>query len=287
MHRLSFLAIGFLAAVLLRCGGGGVEGLAQPSALADSAPVFVALEPASALSLAFEEAWVDLSVQGTVTPQTLKQTQDGADPQQPWAADAITGRWGTLAQLDGSVPGLPDVTGLGPNASWAIGGGRLAFHAAPATAPTGQSTGGFALLSRATFSRERAIAVEATVALTQGTESAFAGLALIAGEGDYRELAVQRGADGPDHVHLVAPLQGHPLLAVPRGVPVALRIEYDPAAGLLRYLVDGTQLATEALTHLGASFAADPGVGLYFVSYDTVPASFAEGWVGPVRVWSQ
>ena len=281
MNRLCFIA-GFCSAVALSCGGGGTAGLGGPAALAPILPPPVFAAPALAPIPAFAELWASLEVRGVVTTGELKQTPDGSDPQQPWAANAISGIWGTLRTLDGSVPGLPDVTGRGPNASWALSAGRLAFHAAPATAPTGQSTGGFALISRQTFPRAGRIAVEAAVDLTQGTLGAFAGLALISGEGDYRELAIYRRAGG-DTVDRVAPLFGDALAPRAPG-PVVLRIEYDPAGGF-RYLADGVLLMTEPLEHRGASFAADPSVGLYFTADSTVPGAVAEGSVGPVRVW--
>ena len=47
-------------------------------------------------------------------------------------------------------------------------------------------------------------------------------------------------------------------------------------------------VGVEAIDHEGASFVADPSVGLYFTGEGGVPAggSFVEGFVGPVRVWT-
>ena len=47
-------------------------------------------------------------------------------------------------------------------------------------------------------------------------------------------------------------------------------------------------VGVEAIDHEGASFVADPSVGLYFTGERGVPAggSFVEGFVGPVRVWT-
>lgn len=243
--------------------------------------------PPARFALAFEELWEPRTaltgVFGVVTSLELSKTPDGADPQQGWASNSITGRWGTLRALDGSQPGFPNVTGLGPNPSWMVRDGKLLFHAGPAFSPGGSKTDGFALISKATFSRSRSIVVEADLALTEGSESAFVGLALIAGEGDYRELALRRSGKAQDTVDRYTPLRSNVLVA--RKKPVTtIRIEYHPVDGF-RYLVNGEQVGKEALDHAGASFTADPHVGLYFTGNPVVPNAFVEGFVGPVRVW--
>jgi len=281
VNRPAFLAsmlCGLLVSWSFSCGGGGS---------ADPAAAVTVAQAVPQLQLAFSEDWEPRTqangVFGVVATQLLQQTADSADPQQAWAANNITGKWGTLRTLDGSVSGLPDVTGLGPNASWATDASRLSFHAAPMTAPSGQSTGGFALISKASFPRGQRIVIESDIDLRAGTLGAFAGLALIAGEGDYRELALFRRATG-DTIDLVAPLHADTLIPRPAG-RVTLRIEYDPISGF-DYFVNGTLVAHEAIDHLGASFAADPHVGLYFTGDSNVPNAFAEGSVGPVRVWT-
>jgi hypothetical protein len=243
---------------------------------------------ASSLSLSFQELWeprtAETGVFGVVSTHVLGTTPDGADPQQAWASNRITGKWGTLRTLDGSVAGLPNVTGLGPNPSWMIREGKLLFHAGPATAPSGPSTGGFALISKASFPRNGVIVVEADLALTQGSESAFVGLALIAGEGDYRELALYRRGKDEDTIDRVTPLRST-VLAKRKTDVTTVRIEYHPVNGF-RYLVNGELVGTEPVDHQGAGFAADPNVGLYFTGNSGVPGAFAEGFVGPVRVWT-
>lgn len=237
--------------------------------------------------LAFEELWeprtLASGVFGVVSTYVLKETPDGADPQQGWSSNQITGRWGTLRTLDGSVAGLPDVTGLGPNPSWMVRDGKLFFHAEPVTAPGGENTGGFALISKATFPRSRPIVVEADLALTKGSESAFVGVALIAGEGDYRELALYRRGKGQDTIDRVTPLRGNALAKRKREV-TTVRIDYHPTNGF-SYFVDGVLVGKEALDFAGGSFSADPNIGLYFTGNSGVPNAFAEGFVGPVRVW--
>ncbi len=239
------------------------------------------------LTLAFEELWEprthETRVAGVVSTHVLQQTADGSDPQQAWASNAIAGKWGTLRTLDGSVPGLPDVTGLGPNPNWMLRDGKLFFHAEPVQAPSGASTGGFALISRATFPRTQRIVIEADLALTKGSESAFAGLALIAGEGDYRELALYRRAKGRDTVDRVLPLKASVLARRTTDV-TTVRIDYHPVDGF-RYFINGRLASTEALNQSGGRFSADPHVGLYFTGNSGVPNAFAEGFVGAVRVW--
>ena len=243
--------------------------------------------PTPGLDLAFEEQWEPrtalTAVLGVVATHVLAETPNGADPQQGWASNTIRGKWGTLRTLDGSEPGLPDVTGLGPNPSWMVREGRLLFHAGPATGASGATTGGFALISRATFPRSRPIVIEADLSLTKGSEGAFVGLALIAGEGDYRELALYRRDKQQDTIDRVTPLRSS-ILARRSTQVTTMRIEYHPVTGF-RYLANGKLLGTEALNHEGASFSADPHVGLYFTGNSGVKDAFVEGFVGSVRVW--
>jgi hypothetical protein len=46
-------------------------------------------------------------------------------------------------------------------------------------------------------------------------------------------------------------------------------------------------IGKEAIDHLGASFASDPNVALYFVGNTAVLDSHVSGSAGPVRVWVQ
>jgi hypothetical protein len=270
-----------LLALVLPCG----------SAVAGPVAAAVAQRVAQGpLTLAFEEQWeprtAETGVFGVVSTHELKATSDGSDPQQAWASNNIKGKWGTLRTLDGSVPGLPDVTGLGPNPSWMAREGKLMFHAAPATAVGGQTTGGFALVSKAAFPRSRRIVVEADLAMTKGSEGAFVGVALIAGEGDYRELALYRRANGKvitDTVDRVTPLQATVLARRTTDV-TTMRIEYDPVEGF-RYYANGQLVGKEALDQSGGRFSADPNVGLYFTGNSGVKDAFVEGFVGPLRVW--
>jgi hypothetical protein len=289
-----------LCAILLSCGGGGSStGTLGPDPLALEIPPAVSLPvltltPAPAPSdvgpvgaLAFEELWEPRTdatgVYGIVTPQHLVQTPDGSDPQQPWAMNKITGRWGTLRGSDGSIAGITiDVLGTGPNRWWSVDAGRLAFHAAPQTLPTGEGVGGWPLISRQTFARTARIVAEADITVTAAGPGGFAGLTLITGEGDYREMAI-RFEGGQFFLKRNTPLR-ETVLAVLATPTARLRIEYGPATGF-RYLLNDRLVGTEAIDHEGASFAADPQVALYFTGEGGATGSFIEGFVGPVRVW--
>ena len=249
-----------------------------------------AVRPPPGMALAFEERWQprtpETGVYGSVTPQAMAPTPDGADPQLPWAMNKITGKWGTLRGSDGTIAGITiDIIGMGPNRWWHLDRGRLAFHAEPQTSPKGEVVGGWALLSRQTFARTGRIVVEADFAVTAAGPGGFAGLALIAGEGDYREIAI-RYEDSKYFIKRNTPLRETVLARVTTRVS-RLRIEYDPVTGF-RYLVNKRVVGREAIDHEGADFAADPGVGLYFAGEAGVPhaASFVSGSVGPVRVWT-
>jgi hypothetical protein len=267
----------------------GLLALLLPFAAAQAAPPKPFAAPPGS-TLAFEELWEPRTavtgVFGVVTTHELKTTADKSDPQQAWAGNTIRGKWGTLHTLDGSVPGLPNVTGLGPNPSWMTREGKLHFHAGLATGEGGRDTHGFALISQASFPRNRPIVVEADVSLTKGSEGAFVGVALIAGEGDFRELALFRRASGKavtDTIDRYTPLQSNTLARRTTDV-TTMRIEYDPVSGF-RYYANGQLIGKEALDHSGGRFSADPNVGLYFTGNSGVKDSFAEGFVGPLRVW--
>lgn len=234
--------------------------------------------------LAFEELWEPRTPQtgvfGVVSSAPLAVTPDGSDPEQPFTASTITGKWGTLAGMDGSTS-LPNVTGQSATSSWIVGDGLLHFHASYIKTAAGHVTDGFALISGATFDRRRRLVAQAEVLLTDGTPGAFLELCLVAGEGDYRGMAYRRNAVG-DTVNGVAPLQEVPL--APRGVLGwdTFRLEYDPAVGW-RYMLNGAVIGTEPISHKGALLTADPHLGLYFTGAG--PDSWAEGAVGAVRVW--
>ena len=191
---------------------------------------------------------------GFVNSHELKQTADGSDPQQAWAAKDIRGKWGTLRSLDGSVPGLPDVTGLGPNPAGDAQGQAFVPRRSRQVAKRCVDRW-FGSDFRGNLLPRAAYCVEAELALTKGSHTAFVGLALVAGEGDYRELALMRQADG--------------------------KVTIDGS----RYFAYGQLIGKEALDHLGGQFSAAPGVRLYSTGNPGVPDSFVEGFVGPVRLW--
>jgi hypothetical protein len=272
----SFIAAAVLTVAMVGCGGGGEQ----------SAPPFTpaAVQQAPEV-LAFEELWeprtAETGVFGTVsTKLPLGQTPDGSDPQEGWIANNITGRWGALAGLDGTTPGLPDTTGLGGE-WWHVANGKLVFTASNVTTAQGYTTGGFALVSKQTFPRDKRIVVEADVDITSGAEGSFAGLTLISGEGDYREIAFRRTGSG-DLIKRNTPLR-ETMLGVRAGVgPSTFRIDYDPIlCKCFAYMVNGVVLGTEELSHEAAYFGTDPHVGLYFTDGNPI-----HGTIGPVRVWT-
>jgi hypothetical protein len=315
--RINLSSILLAGILLTSCGGGGssVEPTVLVSTIQTPAPVTpipapvlppviippvpviippvpVVLPPpvdlitdTSSMTVGFEELWPTSAtgVFGVVGTVPLTSTPDGSDPQQGWAYNHITGKWGTLAGLDGTVLGFLDVTGYGPNPYWSSNG-KLTFYARPVTMLTGASTGGWALISKQTFSRDKQIIVEAEITITSGTYTAFAGLAMIAGEGDYRELAISRKFDGTDTIDRVAPLAAVRLDNTTPGAPAKLRIEYHPITGF-RYFLNNKLIGTEALDHQGASFASDPSVALYFVADSNTMGTYVQGTVGPVHVW--
>ncbi len=242
------------------------------------------------MAVAFEERWEprtpESGVYGIVTPQVMVRTPDGADPQLPWAMNKITGKWGTLRGSDGTIAGIDiNVLGMGPNRWWHVDGDRLVFHAEPQTSPAGDDVGGWALISKQTFARTGRIVVEADFTITAAGPGGFAGLALITGEGDYREISI-RHENSKFFIKRNTPLRETVLARVTRRTS-RLRIEYDPGTGF-RYLVNGRVAGREAIDHEAAGFVADPSVGLYFAGEAGVPnaASFVDGFVGPVRVWT-
>jgi hypothetical protein len=262
MERIFGFLAGVAAMIIISCGGGdsftGAAATALPQALASC-------------QMAFVENWeprtAETGVFGVVGNYPLVATPDKSDPQQSWAYNAITGRWGTLAGMDGGSSSLPDVTGTGPNQSWAVHDGRLWAHA-----------GAFALITNMAFDRTKRLALETDMEITKGGDGAFMGVTLITGEGDYRELSIRR-VGTTDYLKRNTPLE-ETVLGTMVGTHAVFRIEYDPVEGF-RYFVNGQKLGQEALAHMRADFATDPQVGLYF----TGESGIVEGSVGPIKVW--
>jgi hypothetical protein len=253
-----------LLSVITSCGGGS-----EPSPGPQVAE----------LPVVFDEPWdtrtFETGVMGTVLAMPLVATPDHSDPQTPWGSDTIHARWGTLAGLDGTFPDLPDVTGTG-GLSWWVAGNQLHYHATPRTGYVGEC--GFALISQQKFDRTKPMSVQAELTMDDGEAGAFAGLALIAGEGDYREMSM-RVENGKIQVKLNAP-ELETLLAADQARTNVFRIDYDPVTGFT-YLLNGEIVGTEALDHLNANFANNPQIGLYFAA----STASVDGHVGPLKVW--
>lgn len=236
----------------------------------------------AAQRLAFEELWEPRTAQngvfGVVTSMPLRPTADNSDPEQPFVANNITGKWGTLAGMDGSTS-LPNITGLS-SPCWAVANNELRFHARAILTPAAASDG-FALISRERFDHGQRLVTEAELLLTTGANGAFVELCLVAGEGDYRGICVRR-IDGKDYVRSIGPWIETTLCPLPTAGWNKFRLEYHPASGWT-YSVNGNVVGTEALSHKGAALTARPHVGLYFAN--VIPGTYAEGGVRAVRVW--
>lgn len=236
----------------------------------------------AAQRLAFEELWEPRTAQngvfGVVTSMPLRPTADNSDPEQPFVANNITGKWGTLAGMDGSTS-LPNITGMS-SPCWAVVNNELRFHAKAILTPAAASDG-FALISRAQFDHAQRLVTEAEMLLTTGANGAFVELCFVAGEGDYRGICVRR-IDGKDYVRSIGPWIETTLCPLPNAGWNKFRLEYHPFNGWA-YFVNGAVVGTEALSHKGAALQSRPHLGLYFAN--VIPGTFAEGGVRAVRVW--
>ena len=98
----------------------------------------------SAQRLAFEELWEPRTPQtgvfGVVTSMPLRPTADNSDPEQAFVSSTITGKWGTLAGMDGTTV-LPNITGLS-SPCWAVANNELRFHAKANYTPPRKVTNG-------------------------------------------------------------------------------------------------------------------------------------------------
>lgn len=244
-----WLVTGGLCAALVGCGGGSEQALTQ---LISAVPETVAG--------AFERFENDFAVNGTVTstPLVCAGTED---PETAFTQLNISGKWGTLAGLDGSSS-LPDATRGG--GLWTVHDNILYF-AAKWIQTAWHQTDGFALVSQATLPRTERVFASADLSLDAGNNGAFAGVALIAGEGDYREIAYRRTGETVA-LKRVAPCEETTLVADVRGWN-NLRIEYVPGTAW-RYVLNGQVVHEEPLAgplaKANAGLSADPHVGLYF-----------------------
>lgn len=248
----------------------------------DNVPAPAPAPAPAAQRLAFVELWEPRTqangVFGVVTSMPLQPTADNSDPEQAFVSNTITGRWGTLAGMDGTTV-LPQITGLS-SPCWAVVNNEFRFHA-KAILTTAAASDGFALISRDKFNHGRKLVTEAEMLLTSGQNGAFVELCLVAGEGDYRGICVRR-IDGLDYVRSIGPWIEKTLCPLPTASWNKFRLEYHPINGWT-YMVNDLVVGVEPLNHLGAALQSAPHLGLYFAN--VIPGTFAEGGVRAVRVW--
>lgn len=216
------------------------------------------------------KTWTNTVVQGTVASKLLRCTSK-QDTEETFFNNTITGDWGTLAGLDGSTS-LPNVTGNG-TPYWQVENGL--FHFSSVWHPQAE---GFAILSKELFSHTEPISVEAPFHIKEGGFGAFAGLTIIAGEGDYREIAFRKNGNG-FNINRVAPCEETTLVSN-ANLDAVLRIEYIPSFGW-NYYVDGILVGTEEITVPSVSLSSKAHIGLYFTSIGL--NTFVRGTVGEIR----
>lgn len=243
-------ALAIVGCLLAACGGGAVPDARTAPSWAEQ----------------WREPWYDLVLGGRVRHSVLNCAGGVADPDQPPKAVFANGAaW--------SAP-----VGV-------IGTAQTRDGALHIDSP--QQAGGYALLSGRTWPTDRPLAVQATVTL-QPDPGAWLGLALIADETDYRELALYevggRISAGVWHPCKVDWGVAADLPAEPR----TLRLEYTPGADICwRHYVDGTLVASERCSVPGAPLINPARVGLYVVNLraegQRIPG-LVRATVGPVVV---
>lgn len=260
-------ALAIVGCLLAACGGGAVSVMTAPPAAPPSQAASVP-DARAALSWAeqWREPWYDLVLGGRVRHSVLNCAGGVADPDQPPKAVFANGAaW--------SAP-----VGV-------IGTAQTRDGALHIDSP--QQAGGYALLSGRTWPTDRPLAVQATVTL-QPDPGAWLGLALIADETDYRELALYE-VGGRISAGVWHPCKADWGVAadLPAG-PRTLRLEYTPGADICwRHYVDGTLVASERCSVPGAPLINPARVGLYVVNLraegQRIPG-LVRATVGPVVV---
>lgn len=242
-------ALAIVGCLLAACGGGAVP------------------DARTALSWAeqWREPWYDLVLGGRVRHSVLNCAGGVADPDQPPKAVFANGAaW--------SAP-----VGV-------IGTAQTRDGALHIDSP--QQAGGYALLSGRTWPTDRPLAVQATVTL-QPDPGAWLGLALIADETDYRELALYE-VGGRISAGVWHPCKVDWGLGTWSPGPRTLRLEYTPGADICwRHYVDGVLVVAERCSVPGAPLINPARVGLYVVNLraegQRIPG-LVRATVGPVVV---
>lgn len=209
-----------------------------------------------------------------VTPAITCPTK--IDPETQFGESSITGDWGVLAGLDGTTP-LPDATK--PGYFWRVEDNLFKFDF------THQKIGiypaeGFALITSKVYDKNKSMTLKMQARMTtESTDGAFTGITLIAGEGDYCEIA-----------YLVSGKEVQILRVAPCEITRLgksnydwndLELKYDPSVGW-NYILNGESLMVEPINAPGAALQGNPRVGLYFVAI--TEGSKAQGYVRNVEI---
>ncbi len=266
MQRTAKRSLSLLSLFLMASCGGGAPQVPQHTHLSGE-PLFT------------EEWKPNTHVQGTVLVAPLECPSTKEDTEQPFLNNAISSTWGTIVGLAGEVPDLPNVTGTGATQSWQAEGGRIYLHGQFIQTQNAK-TDGIALISQKTFDKTKPITLEAQASLTEGTFGAFLGITLIAGEGDFREIGYRQNDQGV-FINRLTPCEETTLMK--RAEPInTFRLEYHPTYGW-KYFVNEVLLLSEPLDNLKAGLSRDPHVGIYITGAG--PNTWAQGWVGALKVW--
>jgi hypothetical protein len=254
-----------LMLIMAACGGGTAPQSALAPPVATPAPP-VAQTPPSAPPAA-SAAYPSQAASAPVDARSWVEIW-----REPWDEPLRLGGWVRHSALDcaggAADPDRPPESAFSTGAAWSVFGGvigTLQTRDGALHIDSPQQAGGYALLSDRTWPTDRPLAVQATVTL-QPDPGAWLGLALIADESDYRELALYE-AGGQ-----IAAGVWHPCLiewgvATVASGPRTLRLEYTPGEAVCwRHYIDGQMVSSERCSVPGAPLASPARAGLYVVN---------------------
>ncbi len=241
---------------------------AQPAG--PSGPSGPVADTPQAAPVLWREEWAAPVMGGRVGQPIIDCAGGETDPQtgETWANMSAGDTWATFGAQSQALAGIVSATG-----------GALVLDSAQDA-----HAGGWALLSAVRFDPAVSLLLEGTIEL-QPDAGAWISLPLIAGEGDYRQIALR--AEGQRIVaELGAPCYSRRLADYPAG-PRHLTLQWQPGSGW-SYSVDGVLLHTEPVSHAGADLAGPVRVGLYVVNVGVESRQLAAGrvraTVGPLRL---